>query len=719
MTSRFHLQNRSYYWDALSQHRRTVALIIAMTVTLPLFAFTSLPPIEVTEEVPQEVEEEIQIPVEVNTTVEVEVNRTIEVEVNKTVEVEVNRTIEVEVNITKEVVLNRTIGVNITEGGSIFLEPQPAPPLIDSDIVLCIDVSGSMDENRMPIAQTAIKAFLELINNSNSLGFSNDRVALVSFAGTRDGDWSNDSMVHASLDFISNQTHLESIFNETDALVGNGWTDAWAGLNASLDLLLENPRNTSTLKSILFLTDGAHNTGPWGVDVPGGNYTGFLTESANFSDSREGGPYSESPVEAARLNNIKIYSIGLFEGLSYEFDENFLRNISLNVTYGAFGDFYAGNDTLSITDSFLQARDIASGWLPMKFNETTIFNNGTQSVFTFNVTSDIRRLKWDLNWNRSEVSFNLTVIDPNGTIFQISENISANIIPVSSTHPKSLIIDFPMPGLWSGNISWSNISQSELIKSRLASFQPPVFIESLTQIEANNGSFSNQSVIFHLNVTNENPLFTYYNITPFILGNFSSYNISAYWDPPLLTNLTTGKNSTFSLNLTFNEPTFLQGTIYFKINCSEGYYDAIAQEVSLDYRITTQNVTIETYTENQTVIETINETIIEFENQTVIETINETIIEIENQTISTIIMTQGLTNVVKYSYNRQVFDTLKWAGFFISLALLMSFLAVYISAHAFRLRNLAKRFRSRIFSDQSALELALQSEGISVAQVIC
>ncbi|MHA1969847.1 MAG: hypothetical protein ACW964_18885, partial [Candidatus Hodarchaeales archaeon] len=262
--------------------------------------------------------------------------------------------------------------------------------------------------------------------------------------------------------------------------------------------------------------------------------------------------------------------------------------------------------------------------------------------------------------------------------------------------------DFPIPGLWSGNISWSNISQSELIKSRLASFQPPVFIESITQTEANNGSFSNQSVIFQLNITNENPLFTYYNITPFILGNFSSYNISAYWDPPLLTNLTTGKNSTFS-------------SIYFKINCSEGYYDAIAQEVSLDYRITTQNVTIETYTENQTVIETINETIIEFENQTVIETINETIIEIENQTSSTIIMTQGLTNVVKYSYNRQVFDTLKWAGFFISLALLMSFLAVYISAHAFRLRNLAKRFRSRIFSDQSALELALQSEGISVA----
>ena len=54
MSSRKLLQNRSYYLEALQQHKRTVALIIAVMVTAPLFAFTSLPPVEVIEEVPVE-----------------------------------------------------------------------------------------------------------------------------------------------------------------------------------------------------------------------------------------------------------------------------------------------------------------------------------------------------------------------------------------------------------------------------------------------------------------------------------------------------------------------------------------------------------------------------------------------------------------------------------------------------------------------------------------
>jgi len=45
----------------------------------------------------------------------------------------------------------------------------------------------------------------------------------------------------------------------------------------------------------------------------------------------------------------------------------------------------------------------------------------------------------------------------------------------------------------------------------------------------------------------------------------------------------------------------------------------------------------------------------------------------------------------------------------------MSFLAVYVSAQAIRIRSFAKMFRSRLFPDQSALELALQEQGIDVS----
>ena len=243
MPGRIQLQNRSYYWEAIKQHRRTVALIIASMITLPLFAFTSLPPIEVTEEIPQNIVEEIQIPTEIPVNVSVEIP------------IETNQTIEVEVNITEEVVVNETIGVNITEGGSIFLEPQPAPPLIGMDAVLCIDLSGSMNQARMDTTKTAIHNFLDVLERSENI--TQDRVALVTYYGSRDSDWYNDSTVEVGLDFVSNTTHLDTLRNQTDELQAksgsDAWTDIWAGLNYSLDLLLDNPRVTPSLKFILHL----------------------------------------------------------------------------------------------------------------------------------------------------------------------------------------------------------------------------------------------------------------------------------------------------------------------------------------------------------------------------------------------------------------------------------------------------------------------------------
>ncbi|MCK5345382.1 MAG: hypothetical protein KAR20_18355, partial [Candidatus Heimdallarchaeota archaeon] len=198
-------------------------------------------------------------------------------------------------------------------------------------------------------------------------------------------------------------------------------------------------------------------------------------------------------------------------------------------------------------------------------------------------------------------------------------------------------------------------------------------------------------VLFLVNVKNKNPLFTYHNITVYVLGNFTDYNVSMIWTPASIGSLGTGNYTEFLFNLTFNEPAFLQGTIFFKVNCSEGFHDAVAQDVSLDYRITTQNVTIETYLENRTIL------------------------VIENQTTQTIVLSQSLTKVTRYTYNRQVFDTLKWGGFLATFGLLLSFLAVYVTAHAYQLRSLAKSFRTRLFPDQAILELALQKEGISVA----
>ncbi|MFX1534653.1 MAG: hypothetical protein ACFFDI_10565, partial [Promethearchaeota archaeon] len=489
------------------------------------------------------------------------------------------------------------------------------------------------------------------------------------------------------LDFVSNNTHLQDLYDETQGLTAGGGTDMWAGLNFSLDLLLNNPRSTPALKFIILLTDGAHNQGPWGGEVSSGDYYGFLYLNSTVDLPAE--PYSESPIVQARANDVKIFSVGLFEGSTYEFDEEFLRQISENPVNGTGGAFFVGNDTLSITESFLRSRDAASGWSSLVLNDTSIQGTGTELICSFNVTEDIRRFKWDLNWNSSSVDFNLTVVHPslvyhpNGSvtnlIIPITNDTLEGVIPFIDRRPKTVYFDFPEPGIWKFNITWASIPTEEPVKSRLSSFEPPIFINSVTQLNIT----SNDSVLFAVNATNKNPLVNYTNVTPYVLTNFTEVNMTQDWNPDSVAVLETDASVVFELNLTFLEPIRLQGNLIFKVNCTEGFYDAYAQPIVLDYRAITQNITVETYTSYTTVITTSYDT------------------------------SYGVSTT--YTYNRELLDTLKWAGLLAILSLLLAFLALYIKANQIRLKRLVSRFNERLFPDRTVFETALQKEGITLA----
>lgn len=658
--------NRNYYLQAIKQHKAVVALLVAMTVTLPLFTFTALPPIEIVNEIPVETIEEITIPVEVN------------------------QTIQVEYNVTQEITVNETISVNITEGSSVFIDSQPIPPAIDSDIVLCIDTSGSMTETRMNMAIDAIKNLINVLNQSNQAGHSNDRISLVTFdAVYYDNNWTNDSTRLTPIDYISNQSHINNILNHTESLVGNGGTDIWAGLNNSLDILLFNPRNNSaSLKYIILLTDGDQTIGPWTTELnTNNNYTAFMTLPANFTDAVQGGPYSESPIAVARNNDVKIFSIGLIDGTHPDYDEQFLRNISLDPTYGSNGNYFTGNDSLSLTESFLQSRDEASGWISILSNETIIDNFGTQQLCTFNVTKEVKRLKLDLNWINSSIDVNITFIQPNGTLIYLGENTTRDIVVQSAKHPKTIILDYPDIGVWQFNISWVNIAIPEIMKYRLSSFLPPISIDSVNQID----SLTNSSALFVIDISNKNPIFVYHNVTPYILNDFSNYNLTTTWNVSNIAILNQNSSVKLELNMTFLEPTLLQGSIDLKINCSEAYYDAYRIPITLDFRSVIQNITVDSYT------------------------VNETITIIEDQIIETTTYIVEEATVTGYQYDRELFDTFKWGGLISVLAILASFLAVYIKTHEMRLKGMVETFRKRLLPSSEKLGEALQRKGISIS----
>ncbi|MFX0181481.1 MAG: VWA domain-containing protein [Candidatus Hodarchaeota archaeon] len=668
ISQRIQIQDKSYYWEAIKKHRRTVALLIAATITFPLFIFTAIPPLEIEREIERETPIAVQTPITISTPVQ----------------------------------------VNISAGEPIFLESQPPPSLIDSDIVICVDESGSMQwGDKINITRAAIDRLFELLKLMNQKILSNDeylvrdRVALTSFHTTvNDYNWLDNAFNHTDLDFINSSEHFENITLEGKSLQaynGHG-TDIWAGLNKSLEILLDenNQRATPALKSIILLTDGLHQSGPWGNETSAAVKNPKYIEWFCKNDSTDNDPnyiYSRSPVKIARENGVKIYCVGI-RGSTTDYDADFLKGIALNETYGTYGDFFWGNDTLSLSESFLKAKDYASGWEELDSqNNTIIPTNGSYNIFSFDVNSSIRKLKWDLNWNDTSVDFNLTIIQPNGSIIEIPSNkddIPENIILISDQQPKSLVLDFPKNGTWKFNITAINISPSgELIKTRLSSYNPPIFIESVTQLEEpvlienynifskinkveENMDTSNKSTFFELNITNKNPTFTFHNITPSVLG-LDNENVTFSWSPSVVENLSVAQSKSFILNITILDPILFEGDLNFRIDCSEGYFDAYNQPVSLGYSegIRYESTIITTYT-----------------------------VEIETE--------------LEYIPFTEEFNTLKWIGLFATLIILLSFLAVYIQSQQARLKDLAFKFRTRLFPDQSALEQALQREGISV-----
>jgi hypothetical protein len=240
-----------------------------------------------------------------------------------------------------------------------------------------------------------------------------------------------------------------------------------------------------------------------------------------------------------------------------------------------------------------------------------------------------------------------------------------------------------MEGLWKFNVTWFNVSSSERFLSRLASYQPPIFIDKVTQLNVSdqNMTMDLNSIAFELNVTNKNPLFSLHNITPILLTNFSDFNYTYFWNPLSISEVPVNSSTTFTLNITLEESVFIQGNMLLMINSTEGYYDAYAQPLSLDYRAQVQNTTIETFIETQTAIITEQST------------------------------------VVGYMYDRQVFDTLNWIGLIATFLLFFAISGLYVKSKEARLRKIASQFRNSFLRNKATFETALVDAGVDVSQL--
>lgn len=143
---------------------------------------------------------------------------------------------------TKKAVKNEdgTYDLSLSVKGTAGSETQPAAV----DILMIVDVSGSMSGNRIKNLKAAMKT---LVNTVNAKSDIDARFSIVSFAGSHNSGQADD----ASLVLNWRSGNISSTI---DTLSASGGTNYQAGLKLGKTQL--NSARTNAQKIVIFLSDG-------------------------------------------------------------------------------------------------------------------------------------------------------------------------------------------------------------------------------------------------------------------------------------------------------------------------------------------------------------------------------------------------------------------------------------------------------------------------------
>lgn len=134
----------------------------------------------------------------------------------------------------------KNFSIHINGGKRFFqLSTEQSDQEIIADIVLVIDVSGSMAGSKMELAKKAASLFVDRVADKA-------RISIISFR----------NIVEVLTDFSSDREHLQ---NTIDGLSAGDGTALWDGAKEAL-LLMQQNGNPDTPKYIILFTDGEDNS---------------------------------------------------------------------------------------------------------------------------------------------------------------------------------------------------------------------------------------------------------------------------------------------------------------------------------------------------------------------------------------------------------------------------------------------------------------------------
>ena len=217
------------------------------------------------------------------------------------------------VNITKKVVTDKEGKHNLVMEAYVEGTTEITTSTEPLDIVLVLDVSGSMDDpmgngdrtKRIDALKTAVNAFIDNVAQKNKDTKGNTvghRISIVKFAGTKTDTVGNDKYrkdgyTHNYSQIVKNLTAVdadgkEALTDAVNSLNPAGTTRADYGMQLAQSVLFSN-EDSNRDKVVVMFTDGTPTSGRY------------------FESGVASGAISAS--KALKDKNVKVYTIGIFD----------------------------------------------------------------------------------------------------------------------------------------------------------------------------------------------------------------------------------------------------------------------------------------------------------------------------------------------------------------------------------------------------------------------
>ena len=260
-------------------------------------------------------------------------------------------------------------------------QPESEEKKCNADLICVIDVSGSMQGEKILFVKESLKILVEMMDK-------NDRLALILF----DSKASN----YFDLNYMTDDTK-KNMIKKIEEIEANGGTNILSGLESAVEILKKEKEKTNDkrVSSVLLLSDGCDN---YSNDIQLAESLKKLTKGLNLSFTLNtfGYGYDHDPKIMNKLANIRDGSFFLVEDYKKvaEYFVTVLGGCVSVISKKAVLRVKLLNENCKIIKLF-GAENLYSHELKPNYFETTMlqFICGKEYTFVFEINIDVKNVK--------------------------------------------------------------------------------------------------------------------------------------------------------------------------------------------------------------------------------------------------------------------------------------------------------------------------------------